>query len=488
MLPRRLSRVPRPLGALACLAALRRAATALTAAALATAASLTPGAQAADPEGWDQVAPILARIHAPEFPARHYPITDYGAVAGRDCTAAIRAAIAACHAAGGGHVLVPAGTFLTGGIRLLSRVDLHLAAGATLRFSADPGAYLPVVYTRWEGVECMNYMPLIYAWEETDIAVTGAGTLDGSAAPDRWWDWGRHDQGRRAPSADDARALDAQAAAGMPVAQRVFGTGHHLRPNFLQPYRCRNVLIEGVSIVRSPMWEINPVLCTNVIVRGVTIASLGPNTDGCDPESCRDVLIEGCAFTTGDDCIAIKSGRNADGRRVGVPAENLIIRGCDMRDGHAGVAIGSEISGSCRNVFIEDCRMSSPNLDRALRLKSNAARGGVIENVRMRRVAIGRVAEAVLTVDFQYEEGPRGAFPPAVRNISLDRITVESTPRVFFIAGFPGATIDRIRVSRSTIAGLSAPERVDHAGRIELDQVDLIPAQSEVSRSSRRLP
>jgi polygalacturonase len=449
---------------------------------------LSAAALAADPAGWEQLAPILARIHAPEFPARSYPITDYGAVAGQDCTAALRTAIAACHAAGGGHVVVPAGTFLTGGIRLLSRVDLHLAAGATLRFSPDPAAYLPAVFTRWEGVECMNFMPLIYAWEQTDIAVTGAGTLDGSAAPDRWWDWARHDRGRRPASADDAQALDAQAAAGVPVAQRIFGGGHHLRPNFIQPYRCRNVLIEGVSIVRSPMWEINPVLCTNVIVRGVTIASLGPNNDGCDPESCRDVLIEGCSFTTGDDCIAIKSGRNADGRRVGVPAENLIIRGCDMRDGHAGVAIGSEISGSCRNVFVEDCRMSSPNLDRALRLKSNAARGGVIENVLLRRVAIGRVAEAVLTVDFLYEEGARGAFPPVVRNVSLDQITVQSTPRVLFIAGFPGATIDRIRLSRSTIAGLSAPERVDHAGRIEYDQVDLIPAQAEVSRSSRRVP
>jgi polygalacturonase len=203
-------------------------------------------------------------------------------------------------------------------------VDLHLAAGATLRFSADPAAYLPVVFTRWEGVECMNFMPLIYAWEQTDIAVTGPGTLDGSAAPDRWWDWARHDSGRTPASAADSRALDAQAAAGVPVAERRFGGGHHLRPNFIQPYRCRNVLIEGVSIVRSPMWEINPVLCTNVIVRGVTIDSLGPNNDGCDPESCRDVLIEGCAFTTGDDCIAIKSGRNADGRRVGVPAENLV--------------------------------------------------------------------------------------------------------------------------------------------------------------------
>src|SRR5207302_355401 len=162
--------------------------------------------------------------------------------------------------------------------------------------------------------------------------------------------------------------------AGAPVDQRVFGDGHFLRPSFVEPYRCKNVLIEGVSISASPMWELHPTLCTNVTVRDVHINSLGPNNDGCDPESCRDVLIEGTTFQTGDDCIAIKSGRNNDGRRVNVPAENTIVRNCTMKDGHGGVTIGSEISGSCRNVFIENCKMDSPELDRALRFKSNAQR------------------------------------------------------------------------------------------------------------------
>ena len=159
---------------------------------------------------------------------------------------------------------------------------------------------------------------------------------------------------------------------GVPVAERIFGEGSYLRPNFIQPYRCKNVLIEGVKIVRSPMWEVHPVLSQNVIVRDLTIESHGPNNDGVDPESCRDVLIEGCLFDTGDDCIAIKSGRNADGRRLNVPSENIIVRKCTMKDGHGGVVIGSEISGGCRNVFVEDCKMDSPNLDRALRFKSNA--------------------------------------------------------------------------------------------------------------------
>src|ERR1019366_7220833 len=174
------------------------------------------------------------------------------------------------------------------------------------------------------------------------------------------------------------KRLDTMNNEGVPVSQRVFGEGDFLRPNFIQFNRCQNVLIEGVHIRRSPMWEIHPLLCTNVTVRGVDIFSHGANNDGCDPESCCDVLIEKCVFDTGDDCIAIKSGRNADGRRVGVPSQNIIICDCTMRDGHGGTTIGSEISGGCRNVFVENCEMDSPELTCALRLKSNAMRGGVL--------------------------------------------------------------------------------------------------------------
>ena len=176
----------------------------------------------------------------------------------------------------------------------------------------------------------------------------------------------------------------------------------------MQPYRCQNVLIEGVTIINSPMWELHPVLCTNVTIRDVTINTHGPNNDGCDPESCRDVLIERCTFDTGDDCIALKSGRNDEGRRLGVPIENVIIRDCVMKDGHGGVVIGSEMSGGARNVFAERCRMDSPNLDRALRIKTNAVRGGLVERVYMRDVTVGQVAEALVTVNFYYEEGDTG--------------------------------------------------------------------------------
>ncbi len=438
--------------------------------------------------GWDREAEILSHIHAPQFADRSFPITDYGATPGADATAALRQAIEACHAAGGGHVVVPDGVFLTGAIRLLSNVDLHLSAGATLRFLTDPAAYLPVVFTRWEGVECMNYAPLISALDQENIALTGTGTLDGSASNETWWKWTIAVGKGPRPFAADVKALGAMAEKGVPVSERVFGAGHYLRPNFFQPYRCQNVLVDGVTIVRSPMWELHPVLCTNFIARNVIINTLGPNNDGCDPESCRYVLMDHVSFTTGDDCIAIKSGRNADGRRLNVPSQDFVIRNCAMKDGHAGVAIGSEVSGNCRNIFVEDCTMDSPHLDRVLRLKSNAERGGTIEDIYLRRISVGHVSEALLTVDFLYEEGSHGAFPPTVRNIYFDQVTVHGSPRLFFITGFAGATIDGIHVTRSTITGVTAPEVVEHAGRIELDGTEIVPAVKPHSLSSRVIP
>jgi unsaturated rhamnogalacturonyl hydrolase len=447
-----------------------------------------PGAAAATASGWAEAEKILARIKPPTFPVRDCVITQYGAAEGgqKDATDAIRKAIEACSQAGGGRVVVPAGVFLTGAIHLKSNINLHVSEGATLRFSPDPAAYLPVVLTRWEGIECMNYSPLIYALDQENIAVTGSGTLDGSASDENWWKWARKGPDKTSMATPDIKALNAQSESATPVPNRVFGANHYLRPNFIQPYRSKNILIEGLTIIRSPMWEINPVLSSNVTVRNLKIVTHGPNNDGCNPDSSSDVLIENTLFDVGDDCIAIKSGRNEDGRRIGRPSENIIIRGSTMKDGHAGVAIGSEIAGSCRNVFIENNRMDSPNLERALRLKSNARRGGVIENIFMRNVQVGQVSEALLTIDFMYEEGARGNFPPTARNITIENVTAKKSPRLFYIQGFEAATIDGIHVRNSDLSGVTATEVVEHAGKIELDHVRIAPEVKPRSQSSRQ--
>jgi polygalacturonase len=430
---------------------------------------LWPGRLLDGPEGWALVPEILSHIRPPVFPERDFVLTRYGAVGdGRtDCTDAFRQAIEACHRAGGGRVVVPRGTFLTGPIHLASNVNLHLDDGATVRFKQDPAAYLPVVFTRWEGVEGMNYSPFIYAFGQENVAITGSGVLDGQADENHWWPWkGRKEYGWREgmPTQDEARRrLFEMAEAGVPPEQRILGEGSYLRPNFIQFYRCRNVLIEGVTIVNSPMWEIHPVLCENVTVRGVTVRSHGPNNDGCNPESCRYVLIEDCLFDTGDDCIAIKSGRNADGRRVNVPSAYIVIRNCKMRDGHGGVVIGSEISGGAHHIYAERCEMSSPNLDRALRIKTNSVRGGLIEHIYMREVEVGQVADAVIRVNFYYEEGDAGPFDPIVRHIEVRNLTSRQSPYALYLRGYARSPIRDVRLIDCTFDGVekNLTEHVD---------------------------
>ena len=441
--------------------------------------SWLPGELRATPTAspWGQVPQILARIRPPLFPDRLFQITAFGAKADgkTPCTEAIAQAIAACAAAGGGRVDVPAGDFVTGAVHLKSNVELHLERGATLRFSRQPRDYLPLVYTRWEGVELMNYSPLIYAFEQTNVAVTGEGTIDGQADDAHWWPWkGLKEFGWRDGSPNQIPArnkLFAMGEAGTPVEQRRFGEGSYLRPTLFEPYRCKNVLIEGVTIRNAPFWELHPTLCTNVTVRNVTIDSAGPNTDGCDPESCRDVLIENCSFNTGDDCIAIKSGRNGDGRRVNVPSENIVIRGCRMKNGHGGIAIGSEISGGVRNVFGEDCRMDSPALDHALRLKDNAMRGGLLEHIYFRRIAIGQVAHAVLTIDFNYEEAGNGPFTPVVRDVVVESVASGKSQYALDIQGLPKAPIYDVRLSDCRFDNVARGNIIHDVRGLRLDHV-----------------
>jgi polygalacturonase len=443
------------------------------AAAAAPALALYPRAgvaQSADP--WVRAGTIVGAITVPRFPARDFDITKFGAVGDgqASCTDAIRRAIAACTAAGGGRVVVPEGRFLTGAIRLDSNVNLHLADTATLAFTDDLKQY-PRVFTRWEGVELMNFSPFIYAFEAQNLAITGRGTLDGQADETHWWHWRRPGPGTQGRDRAARNRLIEMQAKGVPVARRVFGEQDYLRPNFVQPYRSRNILIDGVTIVNSPMWEIHPVLCESVTVRSVTVRSHGPNNDGCNPESCRNVLIEGCTFDTGDDCIALKSGRNDDGRRLNVPVQDVVIRNCTMKDGHGGVVIGSEISGGARNIFAERCRMDSPQLDRALRIKTNSVRGGLIEGVYMRDVTVGEVAEAVVTINFFYEEGEGGPHLPVVRDIEVRNVTSRKSQHALLLRGFRNAPISGVRLEDCTFDGVASGDVLENVKGIELKNV-----------------
>jgi polygalacturonase len=465
--------------------ALMGGAGALALAHLGEARSLGPPLSSYAPDDpWAQVPQILARIKAPTFPSRDFDVAKFGARGdGKvDCTDAFRKAIDACSRAGGGRVVVPEGQFLTGAIHLKSNVNLHVAKNATIKFDPDPKKYLPVVLTRWEGMELMNYSAFIYAFQQKNIAITGEGVLDGQADCEHWWPWaGRQACGWKTgdPSARKARTLlQEMVAKGTPVNERVFGEGSYLRPNFIQPHRCQNVLIEGVTLRNSPMWQLHPLLCANVTVRRVMIdreqnptEATGPNTDGCDPESCRDVLIEDCVFVTGDDCIAIKAGRNDDGRRVAVPSENIIIRGCQMKDGHGGITLGSEISAGVRNVFAMNCNMNSPRLDHGLRFKNNAVRGGVLENIFCRDITIGEVKHAAITVDFNYEEGANGKYTPVLRNLQVQNLKSGKSQYPMDLRGFPNAPITDVRLENCSFENTERESRLENVHNLTLTNV-----------------
>ena len=435
--------------------------------------------------GWKEADRILERIIPPEFPENYFPVTEYGAVSdGRLCTDAFRKAIEACHAAGGGIVTVPADTFYTGAIHLLSNVNLHLKEGAVIRFSTNPKDYLPVVLTRSEGMELYNYSPLIYAFKQDNIAITGKGVLDGQASQQNWWTWrGREQFGwtEGMPSGHDPESfprLFEMSEKGVPVKERIFGEGAYLRPSFVQPYQCKRILIEDVTLINPPMWMLHPVLSENLTIRGVKLFSKGaPNGDGCDPECCKDVLIEDCVFNTGDDCIAIKSGRNRQGYEAGIPSENVIIRRCIMKDGHGGVTLGSELSGGIRNMYVYDCDMSSPNLVRAIRLKSNRYRAGVVENIFVRDIRVGEVRSTAIHINQNYQEKSEVIFGPEkftqFRNIYVERLTCARAEYAVQIIGTEEQPIENVQIIDCTFENVEKENVLEFVQDLEFKNVEI---------------
>jgi len=433
---------------------------------------------------WELMKKILNNIKEPEFKNVDYSILDYGAVAdGKTMnTESFKKAIQACSKNGGGRVIVPVGKFISGPIHLESNVNLHIEEGAEILFSTNPDDFYPLVHTSFEGMELMNYSPLIYAKNKKNIAITGKGILNGQADKTNWWPWkGKTSEGhvygyvQGEPSQLDILNLPAlmeMAQNNVPVEKRVFGKGHYLRPNFIEPFDCENVLIKDVKIINAPFWIIHPIKCTNVIVDGVNIDSHGPNNDGCDPEYSKNVIIQNCTFNTGDDCIAIKAGRDNEGRKIGIKSENVVVRNCKMIDGHGGVVIGSEMSAGVKNVFVENCYMDSPQLDRAIRLKTNTKRGGEVDGVYVRNIKVGRVKEAVLHITMNYSvyAGQKdGNFIPKIKNILIENVTVKNGGKyAIFADGIESSPIENITFKNVKIDTVEQNFNLKHVVNLKL--------------------
>ncbi len=383
-------------------------------------------------------------LRRPVFPERVVNIRNFGAVGDGKTknTEAFAKAIENCVGAGGGRVLVPEGKWYTGPIHLKSNIELYLAEGAEIIFSDRFEDYLPNVLVRVGGIEIYNYSPLIYARDCENIAVTGPGKLNGNAKA--WWDAMR---GR------ETREFFDMGAAGVPLEKRVFGTPEAaIRPSFLSFVNCRNVLLEGFTIGSGPNWTIHPIYCENVIIRRVDVVTSGPNNDGIDPDSCRNVLIEHCGFDTGDDCVVLKSGYNEDGWRVRRPTENVVMRYCMSQRGHGGLVIGSEMSGDVRNVYMHDCQFEGT--DRAIRVKSRRGRGGVVENLWAHDLKVKNMQREVIIFNMVYGSDTKKAAnekPPVFRNFDIWNVTGDGAPTAVLMNALEDSPIENVKLRDITI-------------------------------------
>ena len=369
---------------------------------------------------WAQVADILARVKVPSFPERDFNIKDYGAVGDgqTDCKKAIDKAILACCYADGGRVVVPAGTYkINGPIHLQSDVNLHLEEGSRIVFGTNYEDYMPVALTRWSGVSIYNYSPMVYVYRKKNVAITGSGELD-AQAHDTWCAW----SGRGGDDAKEVRRMNEE---DVPVVDRVFGSGHYIRPSMVQFYGCENVLVDGIKITDAPAWCVHPVFSKNVTIRNITFAAKNPNNDGIDVDSCEYVHIHDVVFDNADDCIALKSGRGREGREMGLPTRNVYIHDC-VFNAYTGIAVGSEMSGGVYNIFAEDCEAKS-QVKRAFYIKGNRSRGGEAAHIRYRNMKFLDSREEMLAISTNYSSasGEARDFPPRFRDIRWEDITAE---------------------------------------------------------------
>ena len=422
------------------------------------------------------IAPIKApfempQLKRPSFGDRTFDIRDYGAVQCKwqddmkhKSTEAIRKAIAACHKAGGGKVFIPRGDWLTGAIHLKSNVNLHVAEGAVVHFSNDLADYLPVVHVRCEGVEAYNYSPLIYAPHVENIAITGRGTLHGHGR--WWWRWAKdNDRGDRVEETK------------VPLEERRYGKGggrEGMRPTFIVPWKAKNILIEGITLEESPMWNVHPVYSENIIVRGITVHSLeSPNGDGIVPDSCKNVLIEYNHLETGDDAVVIKSGLNEDGLKIGIASENIVVRNFtarDVRTGSGGIVFGSETSGGIRNVYVHDAYFDG--CDRGIRFKTTRGRGNVIENIYIEKVEMKNIESQAINFNSYYEREATGKSP-LFRNVYINDVRVNGAHTAIEMIGLPEKWLENINVKNAVFENVENGAIAHRVKELALEDVSI---------------
>jgi polygalacturonase len=406
---------------------------------------------------------VLAQIKEPKIPSLTLNVLDYGAKGDSvtDCKAHIDAAINDLEKRGGGKLVFPKGQyFIKGPIHLVSDMELHLEQGARLFFSSAPQDYLPVVKTSWEGTFLYNYSPFVYARNCTNIALTGKGTIDGEAS-ETWQHW----KARQKESQLLSREMN---NGNVPVEERIFGEGHYLRPHLIQFFDCKNILVEDVKMEDSPFWCLHLLRCENVTVRGVRYDAHNYNNDGIDPEYSRNVLIENVTFNNADDNVAIKAGRDREGRASGQGSENIVIRNCHFMGLHA-VVIGSEMSAGVENVFVRDCSYAG-KLKRGLYLKSNPDRGGFIRNIYVNNVEFGEVEDCIYVTSFYHNEGE--GHVTDISGIYISNIRCKkATGSGIVLQGFPEKKVRDIYLTNIQIDSANNPLSMSDTENIVFNDV-----------------
>jgi len=406
---------------------------------------------------------IVSQISEPVIPDYLVNLLDFGAVGDSltDCKLAFDRAIAAVKEKGGGKITVPAGKYLINGpIHLISKLQLHLEEGATLYFGSNPADYLPMVKTSWEGTFLYNYSPFIYALECNNIAITGKGAIDGEAA-NTWSMW-------RMKQRNDQLLSREMNHKNVPVEERKFGEGHFLRPQLIQFFDCNTIKMEDVLIEDSPFWCVHLLRSENVIIRGVRYNAYNANNDGVDPEYARNVLIENVHFNNSDDNVAVKAGRDDEGRAAEHGSENIVMRNCHFKGLHA-VVVGSEMSAGVQNIFVRDCDFDG-NVKRGIYLKSNPDRGGFIRNIHVDNVSFGEVEDCIYITSFYKNEGK--GHVTDIRDVFLNNISCQTaTGNGLVIQGFPDKKVKDIYISNLKIGSANNPVSMTDTENIVLSDV-----------------